>query len=220
MAITMNNHVFKGHKTLLGNKYVTYGEVELPTRYEIYEASKNGFDWGYMGSATKQLAFSILYQLSDEQTAKDNTLKFATDVIKHLNNRDWILSASEVLQWLDENTQKTKKDEETKEEPSNQQAILETKEEIITPKAVKKPTTKKSKKSKNNVVKDICTKLNITQKQLAEILEVPEGTISSWAVKDEIPRLGKKAIEFYMQNQKNQKIVNSYKDFLNLMKSA
>ena len=50
---------------------------------------------------------------------------------------------------------------------------------------------------KTNVVKEICKELNITQKNLAEILEVPEGTVSSWAVKNEIPRLGKKAIEFY-----------------------
>lgn len=61
--------------------------------------------------------------------------------------------------------------------------------------------------------------LEITQKHLAEILEVPEGTVSSWAVKNEIPRLGKKAIEFYILNQKNQKIVDSYKNFLNLMEN-
>ncbi len=30
MAISMNNHVFKGHKALLGSKFVTYGELELP----------------------------------------------------------------------------------------------------------------------------------------------------------------------------------------------
>ncbi|MEJ2372637.1 MAG: hypothetical protein P8Y16_02360 [Sulfurimonas sp.] len=52
------------------------------------------------------------------------------------------------------------------------------------------------------------------------MLEVPEGTVSSWAVKNEIPRLGKKAIEFYIQNQKNQKIVDSYKNFINLLQEA
>jgi len=29
MAITRNNYVFKGHKTLLGSKFVTYGEVNF-----------------------------------------------------------------------------------------------------------------------------------------------------------------------------------------------
>ena len=70
------------------------------------------------------------------------------------------------------------------------------------------------------MVKEVCQELGITQKQLAEILEVPEGTVSSWAVKDEIPRLGKKAIEFYIKNQKNQKIVDSYKSFIELLQSA
>ena len=39
----MNKHVFKGHKTLLGSKYVTYGEVELPLRFDIYPKAKSGF---------------------------------------------------------------------------------------------------------------------------------------------------------------------------------
>jgi hypothetical protein len=62
--------------------------------------------------------------------------------------------------------------------------------------------------------------LGITQKTLAEILEVPEGTVSSWAVKNEIPRLGKKAIEFYKLSTKNQKIVDSYKDFMHLLEAS
>jgi len=48
MIVNRNHHVFKGHKTLLGSKYVTYGEVELPTRYELFSKSKDGFDWGVM----------------------------------------------------------------------------------------------------------------------------------------------------------------------------
>jgi len=206
MAITRNNYVFKGHRTLLGNKFVTYGEVELPTRYELFSQSENGFDWGYTGSSAKQLAFSMLYQVSNEDFAKENAVDFASDVIKSLNSRDWILSASEVLEWI-----------ESKGGCPNDKDIQENKI-INQPKII--PTTKKAKKQKSNIVKDICKKLNITQKNLAEILEVPEGTVSSWAVKNEIPRLGKKAIEFYIQNQKNQKIVDSYKNFLGLMKSA
>jgi len=205
MAITRNNYVFKGHKTLLGSKFVTYGEVELPTRYDIFPQSDSGFDWGYAGSAAKQLAFSMLYQVSNEDLAKENAVDFASDVIKTLNSRDWILSASEVLDWI-ESKGGYQNNTESKEETENLQAT--------------DTTHKKTKKQKRNIVKDICKELGITQKNLAEILEVPEGTVSSWAVKNEIPRLGKKAIEFYIQNQKNQKIVDSYKVFLELMKSA
>ena len=197
MAINMNNHVFKGHKTILGSKYVTYGELELPLRYELFSQSKDGFDWGYNGSAPLQLAFSILYQLSDLNFAKENATKFSAQIIRPLNSRDWILNATDVLAWIKTNTK-----------------------EIKAPIMHKVTPLKKSKKAKNNIVKDICKELNITQKNLAEILEVPEGTVSSWAVKNEIPRLGRKAIEFYIQNTKNQKIVDSYKNFVHLLQAS
>lgn len=194
MAINMNHHVFKGHKTILGSKYVTYGEVELPSRYNLFSQSKDGFDWGYNGSGPLQLAFSILYQLSDETFAKENASKFSAQVVRTLESRDWILNATDVLTWIKNNT--------------------------TTPVMHKVTPRKKTKKPKSNIVKDICKELNITQKNLAEILEVPEGTVSSWAVKNEIPRLGKKAIEFYIQNERNQKIVDSYKNFVHLLQAS
>ena len=197
MAVNLlNNHVFKGHKALLGSKYVTYGEVELPQRYDIFSKSSNGFDWGNSGSGSLQLAFSMLYQLSDEETAKNHVTKFNQDIVKNLNARDWILSATDILKWIDENTEKPEKE------------------------VVQKSEVKVAKKKKVNIVKSICKELGITQKQLAEILEVPEGTVSSWAVKNEIPRLGKKAIEFYKASTKNQKIVDSYKDFMLLLHAS
>lgn len=341
MAINMNNHVFKGHKSLLGSKFVTYGEVELPSRYEIFSKSKSGFDWGNGGSGAIQLAFSMLFQLSNKDIAVRNATEYTMDVVRHLHSRDWIVTAFDVLDWLEQHdeiveekpvfkiTRKTadnieesayeipvismremqiEEDEEvipfkiklikaedrtektetideiqkrfeqlTKEknqeieqidkiqeveevifEPTTQkiepikeiqkveevkleqkiqeikpieetEEVEETEEEIKTEQ--KKPVQldllilthpeRQSKKEKNddktNVVKNVCQELNITQKQLAEILEVPEGTVSSWAVKDEIPRLGKKAIEFYAMNTKNQKIVDSFKNFMQLL---
>lgn len=211
MALIRNNHVFKGHKTLLGSKYVTYGELELPSRSEIYSASKDGFDWGYVGSGPMQLAFAMLYQLSDENFSKKHASEFANDVVKKLNSRDWLLSASDVVAWI-EKRQESQTESFKQEEPVQTIALNEQTAEV---KIVKKP-----KKRKSNVVKDICKEMGITQKHLAEVLEVPEGTISSWAVKNEIPRLGKKAIEFYMLNRKNQEIVDSYKNFVHLLQSA
>jgi DNA-binding transcriptional regulator YiaG len=204
MIVNRNNHVFKGHKTLLGARYVTYGEVELPLRYDVFAQSKSGFDWGYHGSGAIQLAFSMLYQLSNEEFAKAHASQFASDVVKHFNARDWVLSAVDVLKWIKEHTKEEEK-------------------ELSSPAQESKPHTsslKKSKEEKPNVVKEVCRELGITQKQLAEILEIPEGTVSSWAVKNEIPRLGKKAIEFYIQNQKNQEIVESYKKFLSLLNAV
>lgn len=205
MSKMRNNHVFKGHKTLLGAKFVTYGELELSLRDDLYFESKNGFDWGHAGPAARQLAFSILYQLSNEEFAKENVINYTNDVIKNINSRDWILSATDVLKWIRENT--TQDDIQEEKEPEN---IL-----VLEPQK-----RKKRSKAKANIVKEICSELQITQKHLADILEVPEGTVSSWAVKNEIPRLGKKAIEFYIQSQKNKKIVDSYKSFVNLLQAS
>ena len=198
-----NNHVFKGHRALLGSRYVTYGEVELPLRYDLFSESKSSFDWGHNGPAARQLAFSILYQVSDKEFATQNVAKFSNEVIKKLSSRDWILNASDVLKWVKTNT--------------NEEVALTSKEEK---KSANNIVSKKTKKPKTNVVKKFCKELDITQKNLAEILGVPEGTVSSWAVKNEIPRLGKKAIEFYILSKKNQDIVDSYKSFVNLLNAS
>lgn len=203
--ITMrNNHVFKGHKTLLGNKFVTYGELELSLRYDLFAESKNGFDWGNISPGSKQLAFSILCQLSNKELAQENASKFAQDVVKSLNSRDWVLEAYTVLSWIKANAQ-----EDVEEKKPENILILQSEKPKI--------KTKQRVKPKTNIVKEICNELGITQKNLAHILEIPEGTVSSWAVKNEIPRLGKKAIEFYRENQKNQEIIDSYKSFVKLL---
>ncbi len=274
MAINMNNHVFKGHKTLLGSKYVTYGEVELPSRYELFSKSKSGFDWGTAGSGAIQLSFSILFQLSNFDIASRNATKYAMETVSHLNSRDWLVTAQDVLAWLELNEEKVEekpvfriekkvkekvvfkveeipeiklikraeelkieetiafnaeelpkiklikrvavKTEET-EEVKTEKAQVEEKEPVQLELLVLTNPVRKVKKTKTNVVKSVCQELHITQKHLAEILEVPEGTVSSWAVKNEIPRLGKKAIEFYALSTKNQKIVDSYRSFVHLL---
>lgn len=193
--INRNNYVFKGHRTLLGSKFVTYGEVELNNRYDLYSKSDT-FNWGDGSSGSHQLAFSMLCQLSDEHFAREYCPKFANEVIRELNSRDWVLSSSDVLSWISKY--------------SNDYTKVNEPVQNIT-------RSKKPNKKKINVVKEVCNELSITQKNLALILEIPEGTVSSWAVKNEIPRLGKKAIEFYIEKQKNQAIVDSYKNFVNLL---
>jgi len=194
MAVNRNNHVFKGHKTLLGSKYVTYGEVELPTRYELFAKSKDGFDWGHKGSGGLQLSFSMLYQLSTSEFAQEFATKFSNEIVSKLNSRDWILNAIDVLDWIDKHSEKIE--------------------------VVKEIANAVHKVKKQNIVKKICKEIGITQKNLAEVLEIPEGTVSSWAVKNEIPRLGKKAIEFYILNKKNQEIVDSYNNFIKLLNAS
>ncbi len=204
MSLVRSNHVFKGHKALLGNRYVTYGEVELPVRYEEFPKSGTGFDWGVNNSGAQQLAYSILRQFSNSAFSKEYAVQFSNDVVASLNSRDWILSTLDVHEWMKKNT------------PIDEQ-VQQKEIKNLANTATYKP---KNKKNKNNVVKNVCRELSITQKELAHILEVPEGTISSWAVKNEIPRLGKKAIEFYILNTKNQQVVDSYKNFVNLLNAS
>ena len=209
VTVNKNHHTFKGHKTLLGAKYITYGELELPLRYDIF-AIYNGFDWGNRSLGAQQLAFSMLYQVTNEEFARDNISKFTQDFVSKFNGRDWVVTGFDVLKWVDDNREKTYALEE--EASKSKEEMIADEELILKPKALKK-----EKKTKSNIVKDACSELGITQKELANILQIPEGTISSWAVKNEIPRLGKKAIEFYTQNQKNQKIIENYKNFVKLL---
>ncbi len=203
MAISMNNHVFKGHKTLLGARYVTYAEVELPTYFELFERSKT-FDWGFLGSAAQQLSFAMLYQVSqNKEYSSANAQKFSQEVVKYFG-KDWILSAKEVQEWI-ENNPSTAAIQTA--EPANKTDV----------KVRNNNRTTKRGASKDNIVKRYCKEIGITQKELAKVLEVPEGTVSSWAVKNEIPRLGKKAIEFYIENKKKEEIIESYKNFVNLL---
>ncbi|MCW9026477.1 MAG: DUF6166 domain-containing protein, partial [Thiovulaceae bacterium] len=104
MAIKHSHHVFKGHKALLGNRYVTYGELELPNRFEEYPKSKNGFDWGVNGSASLQLSYAILRQISTKEIASENAEKFLKDVVISLNSRDWVLNSFDVLEWISKNS--------------------------------------------------------------------------------------------------------------------
>ena len=204
MGNNRNNYAFKGYRALLGSRFVTYAELELPLRYDIYSESDSSFDWGHAGPSSKQLAFSMLFQLSNQEFAKDNVINFTKEVIAKLNSRDWILSATDVINWIRKNSD-TEIEEELLE-PQNR-SLLQAQKNIRRLKS----------KPRINVVKEICNELHITQKNLAKILEIPEGTVSSWAVKNEIPRLGKKAIEFYIEKQKNQHIIDSYKSFVKLL---
>ncbi len=202
MALLLNNYVFKGHKTLLGARYVTYAELELPNYYELFNKSKT-FDWGFLGSPALQLAFAMLYQVTKDQELSQNLAqKFSQTVIKYFG-KDWIYSAKELLKWV--------------EQQNNQTQRLQVANN--TKKAQTKHSNRTTKRgpSKDNIVKQYCKMLGITQKELAKILEIPEGTVSSWAVKNEIPRLGKKAIEFYIENQKKEQIIQSYKSFVDML---
>jgi predicted transcriptional regulator len=48
--------------------------------------------------------------------------------------------------------------------------------------------------SENNIVKRVCKELGVTQKELAEMLDVPQSTLSRWQG-GEIPKMAQLALE-------------------------
>ncbi|NOQ29951.1 MAG: XRE family transcriptional regulator [Helicobacteraceae bacterium] len=193
MNAIMENIVFSGKKTLLGNRLVQMNDQDLDPRHDLFNHARDGYDWGYIGAGPLQLAFAILVKMTNPQFATKYRAQFNKEVVAKLDQKNWTLDAHALQEWID----------------NKEKHELE-----VTPTI---NSTKGKSKKELNVVKEACKKLGITQKKLSQILEIPEGTVSSWAVKNEIPRLGKKAIQFYTQNQQNQEIVSKFKDLLTLV---
>lgn len=186
-----NIGTFKGYIDEYGEKVVTFNQENLNPQLELFNHSRVGLDWGYVGSGSIQLSFAILYRVSGEDDAKAFRTVFSKEVIA-LFDDSWDLSSKAVKKWL-----ASAKGELLADEGDAYHNI---------------PVN-----SSLNVVKQACKELDITQKKLAEILEVPEGTVSSWAVRNEFPRLAKKAIEFYIAKQNNEKIVKQFRDLIALV---
>ena len=55
-----------------------------------------------------------------------------------------------------------------------------------------------------NIVKRTCKELGLTQKELAERLDVPQPTMARWAT-SEVPDQSKKLLELFVENTKLKK---------------
>ncbi len=54
---------------------------------------------------------------------------------------------------------------------------------------------------KNNIIKQVCKELGITQKELAERIGIPSGTVSRWASTGDIPKTARLALELLLENK-------------------
>jgi transcriptional regulator with XRE-family HTH domain len=72
--------------------------------------------------------------------------------------------------------------------------------------------------SENNIVKRVCKELGVTQKELAEVIGVSEGTVNRWASKpEEITVQANNTFNLILENiELKQKIVK-YEDFFKLL---
>ena len=68
-----------------------------------------------------------------------------------------------------------------------------------------------------NIVKRTCKELGLTQRELAERLEVSKPSIERWASTGEIPESSKKLIYFFVENEKLKKELNELKNALNVL---
>ena len=70
----------------------------------------------------------------------------------------------------------------------------------------------KKEDKEENIVKRTCKELGITQKELAEKLDIPQSTMARWQSGD-IPKMSKLALELILENKE-------LKDDMNILKKA
>jgi transcriptional regulator with XRE-family HTH domain len=70
-----------------------------------------------------------------------------------------------------------------------------------------------------NIVKKVCKELGITQKELAEIMGVNDGTPAQWSSKGDIPKMATNFINVLIKNKRLKDDLNNVADALNILKN-
>ena len=76
--------------------------------------------------------------------------------------------------------------------------------------------------SEENIVKRVCKELNLTQRELAEIIKVNSGTPAQWVTKGEVPPTYQYLLELMIENKHlKEKIAKlaTFKELLNEIQS-
>ena len=78
---------------------VTVDGRRLNPRFDLWNHSPTGFEWGYCGSGPAQLALAILADhLRDDELALNFYQRFKWAVIAELPGRGWILTSEDIDQ--------------------------------------------------------------------------------------------------------------------------
>ncbi len=86
---------YSGQRTIDGI-VVTVDGRPLDARFDIEVYDDKGFEWGYEGSAPRQLALAILADhLGDADRARNAVDAFTSTVIANLDN-DWTLDSTAI----------------------------------------------------------------------------------------------------------------------------
>ncbi len=86
---------YKGDRTIDG-VIVTVDDAPLPQRLDVKDLSDDGFEWGFEGPASAQLALAILVDhLGDPQKALGLYQPFMREIVANFSN-EWILTSADI----------------------------------------------------------------------------------------------------------------------------
>ena len=69
-----------------------------------------------------------------------------------------------------------------------------------------------------NIVKRACKELGVTQKELAEMLDVPQTTLSTWA-SGQIPKMANIALSLLLENKEQAEKLKKIKEANDIISS-
>ena len=93
----MNNHIdgdWESREVFIDGKFLS-----LFLSKKVYNHSPDGFNWGYCGSGSAQLALAILMKITDTQTAIWLHQKFKFEIIAKLPQGDFELDL-DIGEWI------------------------------------------------------------------------------------------------------------------------
>ena len=91
---------FKGFIDDDGKKVVYFDGIELNPRYDIFNLTRDGFDWGYNGTAPMQLSVAMLAQTTSIKNAKRYKSQFMLEKLVKLPKNRWSITVAEIKIWL------------------------------------------------------------------------------------------------------------------------
>lgn len=81
---------------------VTVDGRRLNPRFDLWNHSPTGFEWGYAGSGLAQLALALLADhCSNDAEALNLYQRFKWAVVAELPHREWILTSDDIEQSLE-----------------------------------------------------------------------------------------------------------------------
>ncbi|MFQ6341985.1 XRE family transcriptional regulator [Campylobacter sp. VTCC 70190] len=73
---------------------------------------------------------------------------------------------------------------------------------------------------KENIVKEVCKELNITQKELSSVLGVAPNTATQWATQIEPPQIAVNFMKLLIENKKQKEQLEKFKKAFDLIDEA